>query len=60
MTKEIRKINADIPVIICSGYSDGIQEKLSEFDHVGFLNKPIQSNILLEMINHNFASTNKI
>ncbi|MFK5915486.1 MAG: PhnD/SsuA/transferrin family substrate-binding protein [Woeseiaceae bacterium] len=56
MTKEIRMINATVPMIICSGYSEGIQEKIEAFDNVDFISKPIHANVLLEMINQQITT----
>ena len=51
MSKKMMAFSEDMPVILCSGYSDGIDENVkSELNIRAYINKPIQSDKLLESI----------
>jgi CheY-like chemotaxis protein len=42
LVKEILKIRSDIPIIICTGFSEKInEEKATEIGATGYLEKPI-------------------
>ncbi|MDH5446096.1 MAG: response regulator [Gammaproteobacteria bacterium] len=52
LAKALRKKRPDIPIIICTGYSDVMdEEKSREMKISGFLQKPVESNQLVNMIN---------
>ena len=52
MVKHIFQINPDIPVILCSGYNEQIDEKEAlQRGFSKYLNKPINSKVLLQAIN---------
>jgi len=51
LAKELKAIRPDIPIIICTGFSERINQKKAEaFGISGFLMKPIVKDELLEMI----------
>ena len=51
VTKELRQLRADIPVILCSGYQDKSDvEKLSAMNIGSFLTKPVSKKDLAEAI----------
>ncbi len=48
---EIKHIRPDLPVIICTGYSDILdEEKAAQFNIAAFLNKPIRRDILAKTL----------
>ncbi len=52
LTKEIRKNNKNLKIIICSGYTEGIDK--SELEQIGIggvLSKPVSTEKLLEIVN---------
>ena len=52
MVKHIFQINPDIPVILCSGYNEQVNEKEAlQRGFSKYLNKPINSQALLQAIN---------
>ena len=45
LAREIRKLNADIPIILCTGFSaSNIEEKAKAMGIQGFLTRPILKN----------------
>ena len=49
--REVRKVNASIPIIFCSGYTDHTsKEKLLEIEGSRFIEKPINQNQLFQTI----------
>ncbi len=51
LSKEIRKIRADVPIIICTGYSDQINEKKCKMHDIqGYVMKPVGKMVLSEII----------
>lgn len=51
LAKKMMHINADLPVVICTGYSDLIdEEKAAKMNIKGFLRKPVETHELLECI----------
>jgi CheY-like chemotaxis protein len=51
LSKEIRKIRADVPIIICTGYSDQINEKKCKIHNIqGYIMKPVGKKELSETI----------
>ena len=51
LSKELKKIRAEIPVIICSGYSvDMDTDKTKSYDIQGFVTKPVLGNDLSKKI----------
>jgi len=51
LTREIKKIRADVPVILCTGFQDREDsEKLSAFGISHFITKPITISVLSEAI----------
>lgn len=54
---EIRQIRSDIPVLLCSGYSEHETcDRFSDHDLTGFLQKPFRMNTLLENIKQAMAA----
>jgi len=52
LADECRKINPDIPVILCTGYADNLNKSSAEeFGVSHYLQKPVESSQLLELIN---------
>lgn len=52
LADECRKINPDIPVILCTGYADNLNKSSAEeFGVSHYLQKPVDSSELLELIN---------
>ena len=51
LSKKILALKNDLPIILCSGYSEGLYEKVkSELNTVVYLDKPIQSDKLIKEI----------
>jgi len=46
---KLRQLRTDIPVVVCSGYNDCMDE-LQKFDHVRFISKPFVLPELKKMI----------
>lgn len=52
LSKKILALNNDMPIILCSGYSEGLYAKVkSELNTVVYMDKPIQSDKLIKEIN---------
>lgn len=52
LSKKVLALDSDIPIILCSGYSDGLYTKVkSELNTVIYMDKPIQSDKLIKTIN---------
>ena len=51
LSKNIIELNESMPIILCSGYSEGLYAKVeSELNTVVYMDKPIQSDELIKMI----------
>jgi len=51
LSKKIRALNNGMPIILCSGYSEGLYAKVkSELNTVVYMDKPIQSDKLIKAI----------
>lgn len=51
MIKQILQINTDIPIILCSGYSENIDEKLAlEVGCAKYMKKPVRSQSLIQTL----------
>ena len=51
LSTELKKLNSDIPIILCTGFSDTMtEEKAVNFGINGFLMKPIEVNVLCKKI----------
>jgi two-component system cell cycle sensor histidine kinase/response regulator CckA len=51
LASEIKSIRADIPIIICTGFSDRINEETSsEFDIQAFITKPVIQKEMAQII----------
>ncbi len=51
LSKAIKEIRSDIPVILCTGFSEKVKEETaSQFAVEGFLMKPVDMNTLAETI----------
>lgn len=52
LSEKIQSYSADTPIILCSGYCEGIDEKIKPIQSIkAFMNKPMESNKLLTKIN---------
>lgn len=48
LTEKIREVNANVPIVLCSGFSKDInKENIDSYGIAGFLNKPIKLSDLL-------------
>lgn len=53
LAKRIKQIRPDIPVIVCTGFSEQInKDNLQDMDIDGFLMKPFRKEESLELIRH--------
>ena len=50
LTRELRKIRADIPVVVCTGYSRRYTPEMAEEGIAGYLKKPILPDELGQMV----------
>ena len=51
LTKKVREINADIPIILCSGHSNSLSEEEAEqLDIQKFCHKPLEMSELLQSV----------
>ena len=53
LAREIKKLNPDLPVILCTGFGAEIAEQqICELGLDGFLVKPIARDLMLETLSH--------
>ena len=56
LTRKLKRLNAGIEVILCTGYSDQItEEKAKQAGAAMFLNKPVAPEIVAQAIRHSIA-----
>jgi len=57
LAKEAKIINPEFPIIICTGYSDFLDEKMTQKAGIKLLKKPISTSSLLNELNNALSSS---